>query len=63
MFEDPIVNEIRKNREKIAAEHQYDTHRLFQFWRNMEKKHKERLVKSIKDADLMADVNREKNPS
>lgn len=44
MFEDPIVNEIRASREKIAAELNYDIHKLFSLWREMEKEHPDRLV-------------------
>ena len=47
MFEDPIVNEIRQNRDKIAEEHKHDIHKLFAHWRELEKNHKNRLIKTI----------------
>ena len=45
MFDDPIVNEIRTIRENIAAEYDYDIHKLFAHWRELEKRHKDRLVR------------------
>jgi hypothetical protein len=49
MLDDPIVEEIRKNRDKLAAEQDYDIHRLFSKWRKNEKKHCNRLIKNEED--------------
>lgn len=44
MFEDPIVDEIRKNRDKIAAEYNHDIHKLFVHWRELETTHQDQVV-------------------
>ena len=49
-FEDPIVNEIRVAREKIASKLNYDIHRLFSLWRELEKEHSDRLVVTNHDS-------------
>ncbi len=43
-FDDPIVADVRKAGEKIAAEHGNDIHKLFEHWRLLEKQHPERVV-------------------
>ncbi len=50
MFDDPIVNEIRTIRQRIAAEHDYDIHKLFAHWRESEKGHQERLIRGARKA-------------
>lgn len=49
MFEDPIVNEIRKVREQIAAKFNYDIEKMCDHWREMEKAHPERLIKNVEE--------------
>lgn len=49
MFDDPIVAEIRKIREEIAAQFDYDLDKMFAHWREMEKAHPERLVKNVEE--------------
>ncbi|MEI6607433.1 MAG: hypothetical protein WCP35_19150 [Verrucomicrobiota bacterium] len=44
MFEDPIVEEIRRYRKEHAAKYGNDIHRIFEALREAEKKHPERLV-------------------
>lgn len=36
MFDDPIVQEIREARNRIAEKHDYDVHKMFNYWRGME---------------------------
>ncbi len=43
MIDDPIINEIRKIKENIAAENNYDIHKLFSQLRKMEQQHEDRL--------------------
>jgi hypothetical protein len=50
MFKDPIVQEIRETRDRIAAKYEYNIHRLFSHWRKCEKKHKSRIVKPIRNS-------------
>ena len=52
MFEEPIINEIRKTRDKIAAEHNYDVHKLFEHWRERENVHQDRLVTITRNKKL-----------
>ena len=62
MFEDPIVNEIRQARDKIAAEYKYDIHRLFAHWRELEKNHKNRLVTTSENAEPTAGSDKAAQP-
>lgn len=41
---DPIIEEVRAAREKIAAEHDFDLHKLFSHWRRMEQRRPDRVV-------------------
>ena len=44
MFEDPIVEEIRAIRKQLAAECDFDVHKILARAREHEKKHPERIV-------------------
>jgi len=44
MPEDPIVDEIRATREKIAAECDYDTHKIFERGRAVLKRWKGKVI-------------------
>ena len=44
MWKDPIVNEVRKNREKIFAEFDYDMKKYSAYIMEKQKLHKDRLV-------------------
>jgi hypothetical protein len=48
MHHDPIVEEVRAAREKIAAEHDFDLHKLFSHWRRMEQRHPDRVVSAVR---------------
>ena len=45
MIDDPIVREVRKAREEIAAEEGYDLHRLAERFRREQAAHPERVVR------------------
>ena len=62
MFEDPIVNDIRKIREEIATEYNYNIHKLFSHWRELEKNHKSRLVTTIEDVEQSAGADKATQP-
>ncbi len=49
MWEDPIVNEVRKIREEIAKQANYDLHTYFENLRNTAKKRKWKTVSGIKE--------------
>ena len=44
MFKDKIVEEVRKNREKLFAKFDYDLHKYSLFVYEKQKQHKEKLV-------------------
>ena len=44
MMKDPIVEEVRRAREKIFAECDYDLNKLMERIKRAEEKHKDRLV-------------------
>lgn len=48
MWEDPIVNEVRKAGEDLAKQAKYDLHTFFQNLRNNEKKQKYKIVSILK---------------
>lgn len=54
MTNDPIVNEVRKVRDELAAQFSYDVDAIFADLREKQKKHKDRLVnlkRQRKDAE------------
>lgn len=59
MFEDPIVDETRKNRETIAAGYNYDIHKLFVHWRALEEKHPARVVTIAPDSRQLLPIDHE----
>ena len=44
MFKDPIVEEVRKNREELFAKFDYDFHKFAEYIYERQKKHKEKLI-------------------
>jgi hypothetical protein len=62
MIDDPIVVEIRQTRERIAAEHGYDIHRLFAHWRELEKAHQDRVVTVTRSAEQAVDAHKTAQP-
>lgn len=44
MWQDPIVQEVRKAGEKLAEQANYDLHRFFQNLRNNEKERKAKIT-------------------
>lgn len=49
MWEDPIVNEVRKAGEDLAKQANYDLHTFFQNLRNNEKKQKYKIISRLKE--------------
>ncbi len=49
MWKDPIVNEVRKVREEIAKQSNYDLHTYFENLRNNAKKREWKTVSGIKE--------------
>ena len=54
MFKDPIVAEVRRVRETIAAEYDNDIHKLFAHWREREGAHQDRVVKNARNTTQTA---------
>jgi len=48
MWKDPIVEEVRKNRDTLAAQFNYDLAAIFADLRQREKLHKGKLVSFVK---------------
>jgi len=48
MWKDPIVEEVRKNRDALASQFNYDLAAIFADLRSREKQHKEKLVSFVK---------------
>lgn len=44
MLQDEIVEEVRKNRESLFKEFQYDEKKLFQYLHDIQKEYKNRLI-------------------
>ena len=44
MFKDKIVEEVRKNREKLFAEFDYDIHKFSLYIYEKQKQHKDKLI-------------------
>ena len=44
MFKDPIVEQVRRTRAKLAAEFDYDMKKYSQYIVEQEKKHPERMI-------------------
>ena len=49
MWEDSIVNEVRKAGEDLAKQANYDLHAFFQNLRNNEKKQKYKIISRLKE--------------
>lgn len=49
MWEDPIVDEVRKAGEDLAKQANYDLHTFFQNLRNNEKKQKYKIISRLKE--------------
>lgn len=49
MWEDPIVQEVRKAGEELAKQANYNLHTFFQNLRNTEKKSHSKVVSRLKD--------------
>ena len=45
MYDDPIVNEVRKTRERLAEEFDFDVHAIFEDLRKRQAKLGDRLVR------------------
>ena len=61
MYEDPIVADVRRAGEELAAEANYDVHQFFENLRAAEKKYTERLVNTVPQSDaasVLADTAR-----
>jgi hypothetical protein len=44
MYKDKIVEEVRKNREKLFAEFDYDIHKFSEYIYEKQKQHKDKLI-------------------
>lgn len=44
MFNDPIVDEVRKARDNIAKKFNYDLEAIFEYYQKKQKAHPERIV-------------------
>ena len=49
MINDPIVEEVRKARQELFDQCGNDLHRYFEFIRESEKKHGDRLIRSVEE--------------
>ncbi len=49
MINDPIVNEVRRIRDELAKEFNYDVDAIFADLREKQKKHSNRIVNLMKD--------------
>lgn len=49
MWQDPIVQEVRKAGEELAKQADYNLHTFFQNLRNNEKKRHSKIVSRLKD--------------
>ena len=58
MWEDPIVEEVHRTREKLAAEYNFDVKTMFAVLRKREASLGGRLVPQKKRAEPTADVDR-----
>ena len=58
MWEDPIVEEIHRTREKLAAEYDFDVKAIFADLRKRQTALGGRLVPQKRRADSMAEVDR-----
>ena len=58
MFEDPIVEEIRAIRQRLAAECDFDVHKILARAREHEKRHPERVVCLKPDSEQKRIVNK-----
>jgi hypothetical protein len=63
MWEDPIVAEVHRTREKLAAEHDFDVKAIFSDLRKRQQSLGARLVPQKKRAELSAGVARKDQAS
>ncbi|MBM2816607.1 MAG: hypothetical protein HW421_3369 [Ignavibacteria bacterium] len=56
MFKDKIVEEVRKNREKLFSEFDYDIHKYSLFIYEKQKQHKDKLVSEPFRKEIVAIV-------
>ncbi|OLE54917.1 MAG: hypothetical protein AUG51_06165 [Acidobacteria bacterium 13_1_20CM_3_53_8] len=55
MQEDQVISRIREARRQISEECEHDPHKLVAYYKELQKKHKERIVRSEEDKENIPD--------
>jgi hypothetical protein len=56
MQEDQVISQIREVRRQISEECDHDPRKLISYYKKLQQKHQERMVRSEKDKEVADDI-------